>query len=189
MSVSNIHWQYISENCPNLPDPRIPVIRHMSWQMPTSLSLYAGAEPDNYNLGIFDTRPHDLMFIQHQCWYKIDQVFKRKRVVGWIGLYVAEERLQTILFNREILKLQPPAVWRFDRAKPLRTKRTELQREKFHYKRTDGFLTTEERLYQMGYYEKLKNKYFDDEALFKVVGTPRGIVQNPIQEELDYDGF
>ena len=187
MSVSNIHWQYIKNDCTPLPDPRFAVVRHMAWQMPppTGLTLYAGAEPDNYNLGIFDTRPHDLMFIQHQCWYKIDQMFKRKRVVGWIGLYVAEERLQTILFNKEILKLQPPAVWRFDRAKPIRTKRTELQRERVYINRSNERLTTEERLYQQGYYEKFKNKYFDDEQFLKVVGTPRGIVLNPIPEELD----
>ena len=190
MSAPNSqYWQYISENCPSLPDPRIAVTRHMAWQIPTSISLSVGVEPDNYNFGIFDSKPYDLKFIQHQCWYKIDQMFKRKRVIGWVSLYVAEERLQAILFNREMLKLQPQAVWRYDKAKLVRPKKTELQREKFHYKRTDGFLTTEERLYQMGYYEKLKTKYFDDEALFKVVGTPRGAVQNPIQEELDYDGF
>jgi hypothetical protein len=93
------------------------------------------------------------------------------------------------LFNREILKIQPQAVWRYDRAKLIRSKRTELQREKFHPKSKVGFLTTEERLYQQGYYEKLKNKYFDDERFLKVVGQPRGLVLNPEPEVLDYDGF
>jgi len=186
---NSLYWQYINNDCPALPDPRIQVTRHMAWQIPTDLNLYGGVEPDNYNFGIFDSKPYDLKFIQHQCWYKIDQAFKRKRIIGWISLYVAEERLQSILFNREILKLQPQAVWRYDKAKLIRPKKTQLQRERFHYKRTDGFLSTEERLYQMGYYEKLKTKYFDDEALFKVVGQPRGLVQNPVQDELDYDGF
>jgi len=119
----------------------------------------------------------------------LDQNIKRQRVIGWFSLYVAEERLQSILFNREILKIQPQAVWRYPRAKPIRPKRTQLQRERFHVKKEAGYLTTEERLYQQGYYEKFRTKYFDDEALFKVVGMPRGIVQNPEPEALDCDGF
>jgi hypothetical protein len=186
---NSLYWQYININCPPLPDPRIQVTRHMAWQMPTDLNLYGGVEPDNYNFCIFDDKPYDLKFIKHQCWYKIDQNIKRKRITGWFGLYVAEERLQSILFNREILKLQPQAVWRYDKAKLIRPKKTQLQREKFHHNSKGGILTTEERLYQQGYYEKLKNKYFDDEALFKVVGTPRGVVLNPEPEVLDYDGF
>jgi hypothetical protein len=184
---NHLYWQYIDNTCPTLADPRMPVTRHIAWQLPTTLSLYSGAEPDNYNFAIFDTKPHDFKFIQHQCWYKVNQTIKRQPVQGWMGLYVAEERLQVILFNREILKIQPRAVWRYNKAKLIRTKRTELQREKLHVKKETGLLTTEERLYQMGYYEKLKNKYFDDEHLFKVVGTPRGTVQSPIPEELDYD--
>jgi len=183
------YWQYINDNCPPLPDPRIQVTRHIAWQMPTDLSLYTGVEPDNYNFGIFDSKPYDLKFIQNQCWYKIDQNIKRKRIHGWFSLYVAEERLQSILFNREILKIQPQAVWRYPRAKLIRTKRTELQRERFHVKKETGFLTTEERLYQQGYYEKFRTKYFDDEQFLKVVGRPRGCVQNPEPEVLDSDGF
>ena len=186
---NSLYWQYINTDCPPLPDPRIAVTRHMAWQMPTDISLYIGVEPDNYNFCIFDSKPYDLKFIKHQCWYKVDYVTRKKRICGWFSLYVAEERLQSILFNREILKIQPQAVWRYPKAKLIRPKRTELQREKFHVKKETGYLTTEERLYQQGYYEKLKTKYFDDEALFKVVGRPRGIVQSPVQEELDYDGF
>jgi len=48
-------------------------------------------------------------------------------------------------------------------------------------------LTTEERLYQQGYYEKFKNKYFDDEKFLQVVGKPRGFVLNPQLEVEDYD--
>jgi hypothetical protein len=184
---NHLYWQYIDNTCPTLADPRMPVTRHIAWQLPTTVTMYSGAEPDNYNFAIFDTRPHDLKFIQHQCWYKVDQLINRKRVQGWMGLYVAEERLQSILFNREILKIQPRAVWRYNKAKLIRTKRTELQREKLHYKKETGYLTTEERLYQQGYYEKFKNKYFDDEKFLRVVGKPRGFVLNPEPEALDYD--
>lgn len=180
------YWQYIGKDCGLLPDPRISVVRHMGWQLPVNISLYSGAEPDNYNFAVFDHRPHDFKFIQHQCWYKIDHVFKRKKVLGWIGLYIAEERLQSILFNREILKIQPEAVWRYDKARLIRPKRTELQRERFHYKSKDGNLTTEERLYQLGYYENLQRKYFDgDERFIKVVGQPRGFVLDSYPEDMD----
>ena len=186
---NTLYWQHIGDLCPPLPDPRIYVTRHMAWQMPSDISLYVGVEPDNYNFCIFDDKPYDLKFIQHQCWYKVDYMFRRKRINGWFSLYVAEERLQSILFNREILKIQPQGVWRYPRAKPIRTKRTELQREKFHPKNKIGQLTTEERLYQQGYYESLKNKYFDNERFLKVVGQPRGCVQTPEPEALDCDGL
>jgi len=190
MSTHNsLYWQYIKNTDISLPDPRIAVTRHIAWQFPTDLSLYTGAEPDNYNFGIFDDKPYDLKFIQNQCWYKVDQTIKRKRITGWFSLYVAQERLQAILFNREILKIQPQAVWRYPKSKPIRPKRTQLQREKYHHNSKGGVLTTEERLYQQGYYEKFKTKYFDDEKFLQVVGTPRGVVQNPIQDELDYDEF
>lgn len=188
-SPTSLYWQYINEKCVALGDPRIPLTRHTGWQMPTTLSIYSGAEPDNYNFAIFDTRPHDFKFIRHQCWYRVDHSGRNKIQKGWISLYVAEERLQAILFNREILKLQPLAVWRYDKAKPIRIKRTELQREKFHPKNKPGVLTTEERLYQQGYYEKFITKYFDDEKFLKVVGAPRGVVQTPEQEVLEYDGL
>ena len=97
-------------------------------------------------------------------------------------MYVAEERLQTILFNREIIKIQPQAFWKYPKAKLIREKKPLLVRENSYSNRVN--LTTEERLYQMGYYEKLKNKYFDDEKLLKVVGEPRGFVLD-YQPEVD----
>jgi hypothetical protein len=183
------YWQYIDSKLDSLTDPRLPITKHIQWTLPVGPTTYSGAEPDNYNLAIYDHKPHDFKFIEHQCFYLVDKIVNRRKFLGWISLYVAEERLQTILFNREIIKLQPQAVWRFDRAKPIRSKKTQLQREKFHHNSKIGILTTEERLYQQGYYEKLKNKYFDDEKFLKVVGTPRGCVLNPEPEVLDYDGL
>tara|TARA_R110002126_G_scaffold66826_2_gene169693 strand:+ start:779 stop:1351 length:573 start_codon:yes stop_codon:yes gene_type:complete len=183
------YWQYIDSKLDSLTDPRLPITKHIQWTLPVGPSTYSGAEPDNYNLAIYDHKPHDFKFIEHQCFYLVDKTVNRKKFFGWMSLYVAEERLQTILFNREILKIQPQAIWRFDRAKLIRNKRTELQREKLHHKYLINNLTTEERLYQMGYYEKFKNKYFDDERFLRVVGQPRGCVQTPEPEVLDCDGL
>jgi hypothetical protein len=117
--------------------------------------------------------------MEHQCFYQLDTVFLRQRLQGWFSVYVATERLQTILFNREMLKIQPKAVWRYAHAKLIREKRVMLNREQGYSNRADDNFSTEERLYQMGYYEKLKNKYFSSEEKFiAVVGRPRGAVLN-----------
>jgi len=184
------YWQYIDSKLEKLSDPRLPITKHIQWTLPTGPSTYSGAEPDNYNLAIYDHKPHDFKFIEHQCFYLVDKKVSRRTYNGWISLYIAEERLQTILFNREILKIQPQAVWRFPRAKLLREKRSLVNREVTYTNRVSNNFSTEERLYQMGYYEKLKNKYFDDEKFLKVVGTPRGSVLS-YQPEVDneFDEF
>jgi hypothetical protein len=188
-SIHN-YWQYIDEVCPELIDPRLPVCKHMSWSSPgTTMTNYIGCEPDNYNSAIFDIKPHDMPWVRDQCFYYIDTTFKRKTIKGWMSLYVVTDS-EKYQFNREILKLQPPAVWRYGNAKAIREKRTLIQRGAGYVTRNGTVnLTAEERLYQMGYYEKLKNKYFDDEIFLKVVGEPRGFVLNPEPEVLDCDGF
>jgi len=186
MATSSISsWQYRQDQA-KLPDPRIEIARHIGWITPVNLkgTPWQGIEPDNYNLAIFDDKPYDLKFMQHQCFYRLDRQFLRQRVQGWVSIYVAEERLQTILFNREILKIQPRATWRYAHAKLIRDKRTLLNREPVYSNRTNDNFTTEERLWQLGYYEKLQRKYFNgDERFIKVVGRPRGAVLNYVPEE------
>lgn len=176
-------WKYLDPELSGLADPRLIITKHLDWTATTSRdTTWTGAEPDNYNFAIYDHRPHDLIFIQHQCFYYMDKTLMGKTFKGWLSIYVAEERLQTVLFNREILKIQPQAFWRYAHAKPLRPKRPLLNRENNYSNRTN--FTTEERLWQQGYYESFKSKYLDDEKLLKVVGTPRGCVLN-YQPEVD----
>lgn len=185
-ATSSSAWKYIDTTQAKLPDPRIEIARHMAWVVPANRqgTPWLGVEPDNYNFAVFDTRPHDLKFMVHQCFYYLDRPFLRQRIQGWVSMYVAEERLQSILFNREMLKIQPKAVWRYAHAKLIREKRPLLEREPVYSNRAVDNFTTEERLYQQGYYEKLKNKYFNgDEKFIKVVGTPRGSVLNYVPEE------
>jgi hypothetical protein len=184
------YWQYIDTKLEKLTDPRLPITKHIEWTLPQGVSTYSGAEPDNYNLAIYADRPIDFVFIADQCFYRVDKTVNRRTYRGWISLYVAQERLQTILFNREILKIQPQAVWRYPHAKLIREKRTLVNREVTYTNRVSDNFTTEERLWQQGYYEKLRTKYFDDEAFFKVVGTPRGSVLS-YQPEVDneFDGL
>lgn len=185
--INSTYWQYIDQNCPTIVDPRVQITRQMDWLKPDKETHWTGVEPDNYNYAIFDNQAHDIKFIENQCWYKIDTIFIRKKIQGWISVYIIDNKEDVFLFNREILRLQPRAVWRYDKAHSIRPKKTLLRRERQRGKGCESNLTTEERLYQMGYYEKLVTKYYDDEALFKVMGSPRGIVQIPIPEELDYD--
>lgn len=182
-------WKYLDPHLKGLADPRLTITRHMEWTMPMGKdSSWNGVEPDNYNLAIYDTKPHDFVFMQHQCFYRLDKHIHYKKCNGWISLYVAEERLQTILFNREILKIQPLAFWKYQGARPIRKKRTLLDRENNYSNRSHDNFSTEERLWQTGYYENMRVKYFDgDEKFIKVVGTPRGAVLN-YQPEVDrYD--
>lgn len=177
------NWQYIDPHCPILVDPRLAISKHMAWANPNNATTpYNGIEPDNYNYAIFDTQPHDLE-IEHQCWYKIDTVVRRKQIQGWMSVYYTDNN---IAFNQAVIKIQPQAHWRHPKPHPIRNHKTLLQREV----RLNGpSLTTEERLWQMGYFNVYKHKYLDDEAYLKVVGTPRGIALNPVHEELDYDEF
>lgn len=180
------HWQYIDKNCPTLLDPRLKIVQQTNWQSTNKETSLFGIEPNNYNFAIYDNRPHDIKFIKDQCWYKIDQIFRRDKIKGWISVYVIQDRDLTIRFNQEIIKIQPRAVWRYDKFKPVKPRRPLLERENAHKPRSDTNFNTEERLWQLGYFEKLQNKYFyDNDRFVEVVGTPRGAVLNPIYQEDD----
>jgi len=177
------YWQYVDNFCPALPDPRLPISQQMQWVNPNStITPWTGVEPDNYNYAIFDTRPHDLDFIQDQCFYKIDMTHRRKRIQGWMSVYVTEEHEK---FNQVAPQLKPIAYWRSKTAKPYRTRRTIMQRE-LRANTAAGSITTEERLWQMGFFDVYKHKYLDDESYLKVVGVPRGIAQDLLYEHGDY---
>jgi hypothetical protein len=181
-----IYWQFIDPAVTCLCDPRINITGHIDWTNPgVKPTAWSGPEPDNYNFAIFDQRPHDLEFVKDQVWYKIDQHFRRARIKGWMSVYYIAEQESIYEFRRSIIKLQPQAFWSNPRCHPLRAKRTMLERENVYKPRSNTNFSTEERLWQLGYYEKFKVKYQDDETkLFKVVGTPRGAVLN-YQQEVD----
>lgn len=176
-------WQFIDNNINRLPDPRVSIALLIGWApVKSDNRQHSGVEPDNYNFAIFDSRPHDLKFIQNSVFYSS----QHGSITGWFSLYVAEERLQAVLFNREILKIQPQAVWRYAKAQPVRPVTPLLQCSAGgNNKQT---MTPEERLWQSGYYENLQRKYFDgDERFIRVVGKPRGFVLD-YQPEVDSHG-
>lgn len=191
---ASIHWQYIGKEITELRDPRVAVAKHMEWAAPWSksgLTTWTGVEPDNYNLAICDYKPHDLKFIENSVFFRREKMQDKKQQQYWISLYIGQERLQVILFNQAVIARQPYAFWKHPGARLVREKRKLINRENYHANSTakDNF-STEERLYQMGYYDKFKDKYFDDEKFLRVVGTPRASVLN-YQPEVDnqYDEF
>ena len=190
----SVYWQYISKEITELIDPRVHVTKHMDWVTPwakNGLTTWTGVEPDNYNLAICDYKPHDLKFIENSVFFRREKMQDKKQREYWISLYIGLERLQVILFNRAVIAQQPYAFWKHPNARLIREKRKLINRENYHVNSTasDNF-STEERLYQMGYYNKFKDKYFDEEKFFRIVGTPRASVLN-YQPEVDnqYDEF
>lgn len=165
-----------------LPDPRISIARQMDWVAPTKQqrkdSTWTGCEPDNYNFAIFDQQPHDLKFIEQQCWYKLSQRFRGNKISGWFSVYVITEKELVHQFNQALIKIQPQAVWRYPKSQPMRPRRSLLIKENPRSDISDRTFTTEERLYQLGYYENLERKYFagNEEKLIARIGQPRRAV-------------
>jgi hypothetical protein len=173
-------WQFIDNSINRLPDPRVSIAVVSGWiPLKSDNRQSTGVEPDNFNFAVFDDKPHDLKFIQHSAFYRN----QHHGVSGWFSVYVAEERLQSVLFNREMLKIQPQAVWRYKKAKPVRPYIPLLQKEV--HGPNKHVMTADERLWQQGYYTNFQHKYFDgDERFLKVVGKPRGFVLD-YQPEVD----
>ena len=165
-------WQFIDTSIDRLPDPRVSIAVLTAWAPLKSDNRQSmGVEPDNYNFAIYDDKPLDLKFIQNSVFYKSNH----PGLTGWFSLYVVEEKSQATLFNQAVLKIQPQAVWRYSRAKPVRPYKPLLQKDISGPNK--NYMTAEERLWQQGYYEKFQHKYFDgDERFIKVVGKPRGFV-------------
>jgi len=160
-------------------DPRIAIARHIAWIKPiTPDTEYSLPEPDHYNYCGLATRPIDCEFIADQVFYQ-----DKKTGLWWSIYYVTEENNDAFLAWSESIEFIQ--CWTPFRQTKMRTRRGMLWAR---HNISEGNQTDNERLYTMGYYEKLKSKYFDDDEKFiKVVGTPRGAVLNYQPEVDSYD--
>lgn len=183
------YWKILNPKIVALCDPRVKVARHLEWRdTNVKASTWAGVEPDNYNFAIFDQRPHDLAFVENQVFYKIDETYSCHRIRGWMSLYYITDANLHQEFYKSVNEIQPGAYWYYPRSRSLRTKQSIYDRENNYKRKSDVNFTTEERLWQLGYFEKLQRKYFDgDERFIKVLGTPRSAVQNYLPEVSDYE--
>jgi len=179
MSYNNIRsWIYSKtfQSQRNLLDPRIAIARHISWHRGKSLDTPNPVpEPDNYNRSIFADQPQECKFIKDQVFY-----FDKTRN-AWFSVYYVPE-LQIEEFNSWIQEIKPSAYWLHTHTPKPRPQRSLLWGRGNVSSR---FLTDNERLHTLGYYENLKVKYFSDdiEYIEALLGESRDLLKNFVPEE------
>jgi hypothetical protein len=144
-------------------DPRMPIAKHIGWTAPfnkNSDSEWRVPEPNNYNQAVLADKPLDCPVVANAVYYKTPD--------GWWSVYyVIEDDIETF---REWIKTQSIQVYWFNNKPPaLRNERKLL-----HHKK-NGDITDNERLFGMGYYSTLANKYFSDNdtMLLERLGSAR----------------
>ncbi len=148
----------------DIADPRIAIGQHIAWVKPYSADTeYSVPEPDNFNYAILANRPWECPFLKNQVLYKCN-----KHRAWWSVYYVPEE--QTNDFILWIKDLEYRFLWNNVRSHKIRQRRPYLWTKKSQPELTDN-----ERLFQMGYYAKLRDKYFsnDDTMLLERIGSAR----------------
>jgi hypothetical protein len=178
------NWKYFRP-ADFLPDPRAVIARQMDWNASWDIqpSPWNGMEPDEYTHGICHSKPVDLPFIEDQCFFYV------QKFDLWCSMYYIDKDEHANLLNREVIKLQPLAIWNTPKRKHFtkKVKKNLIQRE---FKRPNSTIgSAAERLFQMGYYSVLQDKYFtgNEEYLFTRVGTAR-VVADELEFE-DEDDF
>lgn len=145
-------------------DPRFPIAQHIGWVRPThNETEYFVPEPDNYNRAVMAPKPLECPFIEDQVFYR-----DLERNAWWSIYYVPQH-----LANRYDLWINNQTViYRWWQPNPAAMR----QRRPLLYNRINSHeMTTNERLYTMGYYANLHSKYFsdDDTILFSRLGSAR----------------
>jgi len=180
------NWKYFRPADQYLPDPRAVISKHIDWTLtfverPTSCP---GIEPHDYTLGICHDKPVDIDYIKDQCF------FFDKKTQMWISMYYFTDNNTALKFNRELIKIQPLALW-------TNPKRSRIPRKKKTLIELDGFKSRKvktavasERLAQMGYYSILKDKYFhgNEEYVDARVGIARA-VSDELEDEIEEDFY
>jgi len=179
MKVNNIRsWNYTSAFKSNrdLIDPRIVIARHISWHRGKGTdTAFPVPEPDNYNRAIIGDRPCECKFIEDQVFY-----FDRQRQAWFSVYYVPDEQLDE--FTAWVKEIKPDALWVHTTTPKIRPQRGLLWTRDNVSAR---FLTDNERLHTLGYYEDLKVKYFNDDVEYidSLLGESRDLLKNFVPEE------
>jgi len=145
-------------------DPRLTISKHIGWvRTTTDYTEFSVPEPINYNRALFYNRPVECKFIR-------DAVYYRDRATGLWGSvwYVPKEQAEE--FDRWCAGQEHDYIWKYTTYIPLKP----VKRLLFNRKNSVD-ITDNERLYTMGYYESLANKYFseDDTMLSERLGPVR----------------
>ena len=181
----HIYWTYAPDypNKIELIDPRQPVARQIGWiKTVVADTEYSTPEPDNYNRAVFAERPYDCKLVKDQVIY-----FDVKQK-GWLTvMYATDDTANEV--DAWIKSIKPWADWRHLRAHRIKPRRHLLWSKSniSYHTQTDN-----ERLYTMGYFDKLKTKYFSDDVAYidSLLGEVRPQLKN-YQPEVDnqYDEF
>lgn len=153
-----------------LTDPRPEIAKHIGWEKKQGPNTeWSVPEPDNYNRAVYADRILICEHIQDQVTYKC------KDTGGWwTVLHVPKNR--NAIFEAWLTK-QPWLVrWNYEYAPAVRNMKKILTPDNI---RSD--ITLPERLFAMGYYAKLHDKYFSegtDDWLLSRMGPIRDCVLN-----------
>ena len=145
-----------------LADPRLKVAKHISWQRPYGTDTeYSTPEPDNYNYAVLNPSIEECPFIKNHVFLR-----DAKSKNWWTIYYVPADQEQDFLAwadPREFISCFTPH--RYSKMR---------RRRPFLWTRANGsdsVITENERLYSMGYYQSLQEKFNVD--LQTAIGEPR----------------
>jgi hypothetical protein len=165
-------------------DPRVFVTKQMNWERVNiagfpNYTRWTGVEPDNYTHCIWHRHAVFIEHIEHQCWYR-DYANG-----GWLSMYVVEDtdRFQDYLDN-----LDWWGHWRACRSNKPRLKISKIAHEHNIKWGKNAGRTLDERLYDLGHYDRLVALGCDPEWILKYAGprpdTPL-IMEADTTEEID----
>lgn len=167
-------WDFWSLSITKHPerDPRVAIARHIGWiantntKAPTEWKL---PEPVNYNHAVKAKKPIDCPLVKDAVYYKNTDGH------WWSIYYVTADRQEE--FKQWLDTVPIDVYWYHNRPSQLRPVRGML------YARKNQDLTENERLYSMGYYSHLSNKYFslNDTMLLERLGPVRTDVLDGIR--------
>ena len=154
-------------------DPRIAISKHIAWSKPTAyITDYALPEPDNFNYAVMGDKPIECKFLEYQVLYK-----KPVENKWWSVFFVPSEQRDIFLAWLELQEFD--IYWSANRSTMFRDRRPMLWAPKNKPELTDN-----ERLFSMGYYSKLHNKYFseDDKTLLERLGPARAEIWDDLSQ-------
>lgn len=142
-------------------DPRIAIAKHIGWSRPlTGMTDYSLPEPDNYNYAVFNPLPWECPIIEDQVFYY------DRRLQGWWTVYYVTEEVED-----EFIAWAHPLQFGLCWATPRRPTKLRHRRTLLWSRTCAVEQTSEERLFTMGYYDKLQTTYNID--ISQALGTPR----------------
>ena len=164
-------------------DPRLAVVKHTGWtaSVKGGKTMHSLPEPDNYNFVIFAEKPHDILDIDYQCWYR------DRRRGGWFNMYVIQTVSEANAIHRWLQNNTWIAYWDWPQSPKLRTKMPKIESDnKRMFRKIKTEYTFDEVLYVQGYYDKLIEKGLNEVVLQQYTGSVIGLdIANYEEPELD----